>query len=57
MLLPGTYSGAQCLDDYTVISYDDLKQFENQLITKHFFNVPTWINALAEYTPWMIYRG
>ena len=57
MLLPGPYSGAQCLDGYTVISYDDLKQFESQLITKHFFNVPTWINALAKYTPWMIYRG
>lgn len=57
MSLKEPYSGAKCLDGYTVISYNDLIQFENQLITKHFLNDPIWINAMAEYTPWMIYRG
>jgi hypothetical protein len=51
------YSGAQCIDGYTVLSYNDLILFENQLPSPNFFNVPTWINAMAEYTPWMIYRG
>jgi hypothetical protein len=42
------YSGAQCIDGYTVLSYNDLILFENQLPSPNFFNVPTWINAMAE---------
>ena len=53
----GPYFDANCSDGYTVISYNDVIQFEKQLTTKHFFNFPIWINAMAEYTPWMIYRG
>jgi hypothetical protein len=53
----GPYSGTNCSDGYTVISYNDVIQFEKQLTTKHFSSVPIWINAMAEYTPWMIYRG
>ena len=51
------YSRAKCPDGYTILSYNDLLQFENQLPSQNVFNVPIWINAMAEYTPWMIYRG
>lgn len=57
MYFKGPYSGVQCIDGYTVLSYNDFIQFGKQLITKHFLNDPIWINAMAEYTPWMIYRG